>query len=68
VAWGYFVVGNKALYDPSGAKTMNFELHQSEETELVYKILKFAGVAMKRDDIANAGKGLEASQITQEKQ
>ena len=68
VAWGYFVVGDKALYDPSATKTMNFELHQSEETELVYKILKFAGVAMKRDDIANAGKGLEASQITQEKQ
>ena len=66
--WGYFVVGNKALFDGSTTKTTHFELHQSEESELVYKILKFAGVSMKRDDVAKAGQGLEMIQSQQEKQ
>tara|TARA_R110002126_G_C10328943_1_gene489689 strand:+ start:31 stop:720 length:690 start_codon:yes stop_codon:yes gene_type:complete len=65
-SWGYFVVGDRALYDPNPTKTTDFELHPSEETELVYKILKFAGIAMKREDIIMAGQGLEASQQQQE--
>jgi len=68
VAWGYFVVGGKALYDTSVNKTFHFELHPSEENELVYKILKYAGVAMQRNDILSAGQGLEISQVQQEKQ
>ena len=68
VAWGYFVVGNKALYDSSVNKTFNFELHQSEETELVYKILKYAGVSMKRQDIAGSAQAAESMQQQTEKQ
>jgi len=68
VQWGYFVINDKALHDTSSSKTTNFELHGSEESELVYKILKFAGISMKRDDIMRAGQGLEMSQIQQEKQ
>ena len=73
-AWGYFIVGGKALYDTSiynpntgTGKTTHFELHASEENELVYKILKYAGVSMKRDDIMRAGQGMETSQAQQEK-
>ena len=66
--WGYVVVGGKALYDSSIGKTVHFELHQAEENELVYKILKFAGLSMKRDDLASGGQGLESLQIQQEKQ
>ena len=44
-----------------------FELHPSEETELVYKILKFAGVAIQRDDIMRAGQGMELAQVQLEK-
>jgi len=66
--WGYFVIGNKALYDSSLTKTTHFQLHQSEESELVYKILKLAGVSMKKDDIMRAGQGMELSQVQQEKQ
>ena len=64
--WGYIVVNGNALYD-SGNKT-DFELHPAEETELVYKILKFAGVSMRRDDLTQAGQGLESTQVSQEKQ
>ena len=74
--WGYFVVGGKALHDtslydpilsPTG-KTTHFELHEAEETELVYKILKFAGLSMRRDDVAKGGQGLESVTTQQEKQ
>tara|TARA_R110001599_G_scaffold177808_1_gene370157 strand:+ start:24 stop:698 length:675 start_codon:yes stop_codon:yes gene_type:complete len=64
--WSYVVVNGKAMYDNSQAK--DFELHPSEENELTYKILKYAGVSMKRDDIAQGGQGLEMLQIQQEKQ
>ena len=75
VAWGYFIVGGKALYDTQiydpntgTGKTKHFELHMSEENELVYKILKYAGVSMRRDDVATRAQQLELSQVQQEKQ
>ena len=53
------------MYDPGN--TTNFELHTAEESELVYKILIFAGISMKKEDIARAGQGLEDQQTQQEK-
>ncbi len=64
--WGYIVAETKALYQP--AYSNSFELHPSEETELVYKILKLAGLSIKRDDLAKGGQGLESMQVQQEKQ
>jgi len=58
VSWGYVVINEKAMYDPSN--TTDFELHGSEETELVYKILKYAGVSMQRQDVIQAGQSMEA--------
>jgi hypothetical protein len=66
--WGYFVLSGNALHDASTAKTTNFELHPSEESELVYKILKYAGASMKREDVSRVGGALESQQIQQEKQ
>ena len=68
VEWGYFVLNTKALYDSNPIKTKHFELHRSEETELVYKILKFAGVSMKRSDVIQAAQFAEQAQVQQEKQ
>jgi hypothetical protein len=64
--WGYVVISEKAMFDPS--TTTHFELHPAEETELVYKILKYAGVSMDKDSIMRAGQGMEAAKISQEKQ
>ena len=64
--WDYFVVNDKALYNTN--TSVDFELHPSEENELVYKILKFAGVSMRREDIMRAGQGMEMAQIQLEKQ
>ena len=51
------------LADPTGspvydsANSTNFELHPSEEQDLVYKILTMAGVAIKQPDISGYGQG-----------
>ena len=68
VGWGYVVINNKALYDPAPTKTFNFELHPSEETELVYKILKLSGAAIQRNDVAQFAQGMEQGLQQQEKQ
>ena len=44
--WGYSVVNNKAMYN--SAASLNFELHPSEESELVYKILELAGIILNK--------------------
>tara|TARA_R110002051_G_scaffold86077_2_gene151587 strand:- start:1523 stop:2251 length:729 start_codon:yes stop_codon:yes gene_type:complete len=64
--WGYVVISEKAMFDPS--TTTHFDLHPTEETELVYKILKYAGISMDKDSIMRAGQGMEMSKISQEKQ
>ena len=73
VSWGYFVLSDltnsnqsKALYDPQPSKTTHFELHPSEEAELVYKILKFSGISMAKQDVLQAGQGMESIQVQQE--
>jgi hypothetical protein len=63
-------VPNKPIYDPTvfdpatdsysaSAKSYNFELHASEEYDLVVKILTYAGVVIKQADIAGFGQGKE---------
>ena len=66
--WGYVVVNEKALFDPSAAKTTNFELHQSEESELVYKILTLAGITLENPGLTQMAANLEGTKIQQEKQ
>ena len=63
--WSYVVINGNALWDPS--KKVDFELHPAEESELVYKILKFAGFSMKRQDLAGSAQSMETMQVQQEK-
>ena len=67
-SWGYFIVGNKALYDSSNSKTTDFELHASEESELVYKILKLAGITLNKPGLSQSALNLEESKAQKEKQ
>ena len=50
--WGYVVVNNKALYNASASN--NFDLHASEESSLVNKILELAGIAINKPDLSEA--------------
>ena len=56
--WTYVVVNKKAMYN-ANQSTVDFELHASEEVQLVNKILKLAGISNKQDDIMRAGQGME---------
>jgi len=67
VEWGYDVVGEKALYNASPNKTTNFQLHDSEETNLVIKILELAGVIIKHPDIVGITNQEEVQKIQQQK-
>ena len=66
VQWAYVIVNDKPLYNDN--ISVDFELHASEETELVYKILKLAGVNLKAPEVVQASQMMEQSQIQQEKQ
>ncbi len=64
--WGYVVVNDKALYNATTSQ--DFELHPSEESELVYRILAFAGIAIEKPNLTQAAVSLETAKVQQEKQ
>ena len=65
VEWGYNVVAGKALYQP--ATSINFELHNSEETKLVIKILELAGIVINKPGLVSIASQKEASMSQQQK-
>ena len=68
VKWTYTVVVGKALYNASAGDLQDFELHASEENNLVLKILQLAGVGIKDYTLSQAATQKEISKIQQEKQ
>ena len=66
--WPYVVVGGKALFNANADDRQDFDLHPSEETELVLKILSLAGFTLKDINLYNAAAGEDNRNIQQEKQ
>ena len=67
VRWGYTIVNDKALYNANSTYTTHFELHESEETDLVVKILALAGVLIKDQLVAAYGAQEDAKNEQSEK-
>ncbi len=65
VNWGYQMVFGEALYNAS--TSTNFELHPSEETELVIKILELAGISTRELQLYQVAAGEEIKNTQQEK-
>ena len=65
VSWAGNVVNGVSLYNETNS--IDFELHNSEETELVIKILELAGVSTKQIDIAQYAAQKDVQGIQQEK-
>jgi len=63
--WGYVVVKDKPLYNSTSS--IDFELHAAEESELVYKILIFAGIAIEKPGLTQIAAGLDQTKQQQEK-
>ena len=66
VEWGYDVIAEKALYNASRAT--DFQLHASEETELVFKILELAGIVINKIGLVQTAAQEDAKKIQYEKQ
>ena len=65
VEWGYDVITEKALYNAS--RSTNFQLHESEETELVFKILELAGIIINKVGLVQTAAQEDTKKIQQEK-
>ena len=65
--WTSFEVNGVALYNPAALDYQDYELHPSEETALVNKILTYAGLVIKQPEIIQVADAKENKKITQEK-
>ena len=63
--WAYQTVVGNALYDSSNST--NFELHDSEEINLVIKILLYAGLSIGNLEAVQIADGKDTKKIQQEK-
>ena len=63
VAWASN--SNTGLYD--AGNSTNFELHESEETELVIKILAMAGIILRDNSLYGIASGEDTKNVSQEK-
>ena len=66
--WTYVVVNEKALYNSSAPDLRDFEIHNSDEAELVYKILSLAGIVIAKPGLGTYADGQIMAQKQQEKQ
>jgi hypothetical protein len=66
--WTYVIVGESAMFDDLVPGFMDFELHESEETLLVTKILQLAGINIKDPALVQLASLEEQKKIQQEKQ
>lgn len=65
VEWAYTIVFEEPLYN--AALSVNFELHPSEETELVIKILELSGLLIKDYNVYQSAVSEEIRNTQQEK-
>jgi len=63
--WGYVVVNERALYNANRAT--DFELHISEETNLVNKILELAGIILNKPGLVQIADQEDIKRIQQQK-
>jgi hypothetical protein len=66
--WTYVVVDNKALHNSTAEDKQDFQLHASEETDLVLKILTLAGFTLKDPNLYQAAASEDMKSVQQEKQ
>ena len=64
-SWAYTVVNGEALYNSTS--TVDFELHDSEETELVLKILELSGISIEDPQLYQLAAQEEGKRLLQEK-
>jgi hypothetical protein len=66
--WTYVIVGESAMFDDLVPGFRNFQIHESEETLLVTKILQLTGINIKDPSLVQLASQEEVKKIQQEKQ
>ena len=66
--WTYIISNQNALYNPSAAGHQDFELHASEENNLVINVLKLAGISIKDFNLTQVAAQEEIKTTQQQKQ
>ena len=66
--WGFTMMNGVAMYNDTPGLSTNFELHPSEEADLVIKILTLAGITIKDQGLYGIGAQEDNKNIQQEKQ
>jgi len=64
-SFDYTIVNGEALYNSTNS--VDFELHESEETELVLKVLELAGISIEDPQLYQAAIQQEVKKLQQEK-
>ena len=64
-SFDYTIVNGEALFNSTNS--VDFELHESEETELVLKILELAGISIEDPQLYQAATQQEVKKLQQEK-
>jgi len=64
VYWSYVIVNEKPVYNPNASQ--DFALHESEQPDLIAKILKLAGISMEDQEVYQAGQAEEALNTQQQ--
>lgn len=63
--WTYNLVGGDPLYNPYALDYQDFELPMSDFSDLVVKILQYAGVSIREQEVIAAAKAEELQEIQQ---
>tara|TARA_R100000951_G_scaffold22641_1_gene18676 strand:- start:263 stop:994 length:732 start_codon:yes stop_codon:yes gene_type:complete len=65
--WTYTIVNEQALYNGSASDKQDFELHPSDEEDLVYKILELSGIIMNKPGLVQLADKEEMQGVQNEK-
>jgi hypothetical protein len=65
--WTYTIVNEQALYNNTAADKQDFQLHESDEEELIYKILELAGIIMNKPGLVQLADKEDSQSIQNEK-
>ena len=65
--WTYTIVNEQALYNGSASGKQDFELHPSDEEDLVYKILELSGIIMNKPGLVQLADKEESQGVQNEK-
>ena len=64
VYWGYVIVNEKPMYNSSASA--DFEIHSNDQTDLVTKILKLAGISMEDEQLYGMAEAEDGASTQQE--